>query len=538
VSGLTPGWTLATLFVGGIPSCSKVVKLFLPNRAPTDITLAPAEIDENMAAGTVVGTFSSADPEKYDTHAYSFSAGPGDTDNGYFNIEGDTLRTSVSLDFEAKSSCSIRVRSTDQDGLYCEKALTVGVNNVPEPSIVTFNPNGGTVFPASIIVTNGMAYGELPTPIRAGYTFGGWWTVSDVYYIHRRVATGDRVEAPSDHTLCARWDFAYSVVGDAVIITGYLGMGGEVTIPEAIEGLPVTSIADFAFFGADLFRVTVPPHVTHIGASAFDWCFGLTSVYFKGNAPHAGSGVFGSDYDVTVYYMPDTMGWGETFAERPAALYLPFDYVSDGYGITITRYTGEGGAVVIPRNIEGLPVLCIRDTAFEDCVNLVSVTVPGNLLSIGNAAFANCTNLASVTFAGNVVYIGDFAFSNCSRLDSVFFTDNAPYYGYDVFSAADNVTVYYLPGTLGWEYGFAWRWPVQWSPRIQAVGAPAAGGAGGFSFCISGNMKIPVKIETCTSLKESLWVSLQSAILENGTYTFRDLTWTNRPARFYRVRMP
>jgi hypothetical protein len=51
-------------------------------------------------------------------------------------------------------------------------------------------------------------------------------------------------------------------------------------------------------------------------------------------------------------------------------------------------------------------------------------------------------------------------------------------------------------------------------------------------------MKIPVKIETCTSLKESLWVSLQSAILENGTYTFRDLTWTNRPARFYRVRMP
>lgn len=39
---------------------------------------------------------------------------------------------------------------------------------------VTLNANGGTVDPATLSVMHGEAVGELPVPVRAGYTFTGW----------------------------------------------------------------------------------------------------------------------------------------------------------------------------------------------------------------------------------------------------------------------------------------------------------------------------------------------------------------------------
>ena len=41
---------------------------------------------------------------------------------------------------------------------------------------LTFDPNGGTVNSKSKKVGNKLAYGTLPTPIRSGYTFDGWYT--------------------------------------------------------------------------------------------------------------------------------------------------------------------------------------------------------------------------------------------------------------------------------------------------------------------------------------------------------------------------
>jgi len=41
---------------------------------------------------------------------------------------------------------------------------------------VTFDANGGTVSTKSKVVTVGAKYGTLPTPVRTGYTFSGWYT--------------------------------------------------------------------------------------------------------------------------------------------------------------------------------------------------------------------------------------------------------------------------------------------------------------------------------------------------------------------------
>jgi VCBS repeat-containing protein len=103
------------------------------NQAPTDISLSNSSLAENSAIDTIVGTLSTSDPDSGNTFTYSLVSGTGDTDNASFNISGSSLRSSAVFDYETKNSYSLRVRSTDQGGLFTEKAFTISVTNVNEP---------------------------------------------------------------------------------------------------------------------------------------------------------------------------------------------------------------------------------------------------------------------------------------------------------------------------------------------------------------------------------------------------------------------
>ena len=101
------------------------------NEAPTDISLTPSSIAENAGANGVVGTLSATDPDAGASFTYSLVSGAGSTDNAAFNISGTSLRANSSLDFETKSSYSVRVRVSDGSLTY-EEPFTVSVTNVNE----------------------------------------------------------------------------------------------------------------------------------------------------------------------------------------------------------------------------------------------------------------------------------------------------------------------------------------------------------------------------------------------------------------------
>jgi parallel beta-helix repeat protein len=110
------------------------------NWRPTNISLSNSSVAENQPTNTIVGAFSTTDPDAGDTFTYNLIGGTGSTDNASFNISGANLRTSASFNFEVQSSYSIRVRSTDQDGLYFDKAFTITVTNVNEtPTDISLN---------------------------------------------------------------------------------------------------------------------------------------------------------------------------------------------------------------------------------------------------------------------------------------------------------------------------------------------------------------------------------------------------------------
>lgn len=64
-------------------------------------------------------------------------------------------------------------------------------------------------------------------------------------------------------------DFAYTAADGEVTITEYIGESEHVLIPDTIDGLPVTALADKAFYEKHVTTVVVPDSVTEIG----DLCF-------------------------------------------------------------------------------------------------------------------------------------------------------------------------------------------------------------------------------------------------------------------------
>ena len=100
--------------------------------APTNLLLSNSIIPENIMSGSPVGTLSTTDANTTDSFTYSLVAGTGDTDNSLFQIAGNSLLISSSVDFETKSSYSIRVRTTDIDGLTFDKTFVLQVQDLVE----------------------------------------------------------------------------------------------------------------------------------------------------------------------------------------------------------------------------------------------------------------------------------------------------------------------------------------------------------------------------------------------------------------------
>jgi len=114
------------------------------NETPTNLTLSNSTVSENQILGTVIGNFTTTDPDTGNTFTYSLVTGTGATDNSLFAITNNQLKTNSVFDYETKNSYSVRVKTTDQGGLSYEKQLTIGVNDLDE---ITGNPlinNGRT----------------------------------------------------------------------------------------------------------------------------------------------------------------------------------------------------------------------------------------------------------------------------------------------------------------------------------------------------------------------------------------------------------
>lgn len=109
---------------------------------------------------------------------------------------------------------------------------------------VTLDANGGTVKPDSVSVQYGMAVGQLPVPVREGYTFDGWYDENGAQY------TEDTIYAiAGDATLTARWTAnIYEITLDANGVVTDVALV-QVTFGQAVGALPVPTREGYVFLG-------------------------------------------------------------------------------------------------------------------------------------------------------------------------------------------------------------------------------------------------------------------------------------------------
>jgi hypothetical protein len=243
----------------------------------------------------------------------------------------------------------------------------------------------------------------------------------------------------------------------------------------------------------------------------------------------------------------------------PADQFGDFTYTSNGFTITITEYTGAGGAVTIPDTIAGLPVTTIGAQAFYNIVTLTSITIPDSVTSIGGSAFNSCagltratigagvasigsyafwscTALANVSIGSGITTIGDWAFYYCTSLRQVYFTGNAPTTGPSAFQDANNAVLHRLPGTAGWGATLAGRPVALWQPVIAS--AYRAAGTNGFALNVSWAAGRTVVVEVSSSLAAPSWLPLRTNALPAGALLFNDPGSTNHRTRYYRIGGP
>jgi autotransporter-associated beta strand protein len=122
------------------------------NATPTDISLTANTLNQSAGANTVIGTLSSTDANGGDSHTYSLVAGAGSTDNAFFNISGSSLRA-TNPGAIAAGSRSVRIRTTDQGGLFYEESFTIVVTDNLAPVFENSTPLISNTNTASFQIT-------------------------------------------------------------------------------------------------------------------------------------------------------------------------------------------------------------------------------------------------------------------------------------------------------------------------------------------------------------------------------------------------
>ncbi|MBO5162891.1 MAG: leucine-rich repeat protein [Ruminococcus sp.] len=141
-------------------------------------------------------------------------------------------------------------------------------------------------------------------------------------------------------------------------------------------------------------------------------------------------------------------------ADYTEGTYESLTYKAYGDHIEITGCNIEfiGGnddetEIVIPSEIDGLPVTSIGDEAFSNCLAVSAITIPDSVTNIGVSAFVNCS-MTSINIPNSVTNIGDAAFSGCFRLTSIIIPNGIANIGESMFEGCSDLAEVTISGSV------------------------------------------------------------------------------------------
>ncbi len=294
-------------------------------------------------------------------------------------------------------------------------------------------------------------------------------------------------------------EWKFQLLDDEITITGYLGEGGDISVPETIYGCPVTKVEALIFddiqndiktitypstvkkierLGYDISDrtgpkvVILPEGVTQIAGGAFSRCVNLKSVQLPSTLERIGNDAFSGCKSLKQIKLPSNLiAIGNSCFSESGITSIDLSYINATLGDWLfagcvnltdvklntsmaetTKYMFASCEslkhIDLPSNIA-----IIKEGSFCDCVALESIILPTSLKEIRINSFCGCASLTEVVIPYGTTTIkngGSFfkdAFESCANLQAIYIPDTVTEIGPNFIDENDNCIVYCSSGS-------------------------------------------------------------------------------------------
>ena len=220
------------------------------------------------------------------------------------------------------------------------------------------------------------------------------------------------------------------------------GITGTLVFPAAMENISTNVFAGCS----GIEEIVLPRGVLTIGAGAFNNCSGVQRLWLTNSIQSIGANAFNGMKSLKKVYFSGTIlewetgiQWADKGYQIGVAITTNEETASGSCGEALTWSLNSAGDLTVSGTgdmadftatgapwaeyrdqvklvIVGQGVTSIGSSAFQDCKNLKTVSLPGSLTALGKAAFLRCGELTNVKLPASLKSVGEDCFTGCEKL--------------------------------------------------------------------------------------------------------------------------
>lgn len=258
--------------------------------------------------------------------------------------------------------------------------------------------------------------------------------------------------------------YLYNSTTETYSIKSYIGNSEIVMIPSEFNGKPVTKIeASLLYLDTFTKIIYIPSSITSVGEKAF-YSHSINLIVSEGSSSSFTKGTDWYRYatlsynctsfddlvkvvDEVIYLFDNTTYTFKVISYVSGSVNYEIKEDIDRYKVVSIEsrafYLCEAQSIIISENIES-----IKDQAFYDCKNLLTITLPDKVTEISLATFYRCSSLKSVVFGSDTTKIGEDAFYECISLQRIDLPNTVTSLGESAFEKCSSLSIVNLSTSL------------------------------------------------------------------------------------------